>query len=109
MKNKQGKTITIFIILILVLLVSSTCIGFFMYQKETQVRKDVEARLQEVTLQQTKTLAELKETKKQQDLLEDKNKEADKKINNLMDEIELNEGLREIEERKFFVERFFRD
>lgn len=64
-----------------------------MYQKETQLRKDVEAQFQEAVLQQKKLADELTATKSQMALLEDKNKEADKKINSLMDEIELNSGL----------------
>lgn len=93
MQNKKGKTITIFIGLITVLLVSSTAIGFFMYQKESQMRKDLEAQLQASQQQGEKLANDLKETKKQMTLLEDKNKEADTKINNLMDEIELNKGV----------------
>lgn len=93
MRNQSGKTLTIFVILVTVLLISSTAIGFFMYQKETQLRKDAETQLQEAVLQQKKLADELSATKSQMTLLEDKNKEADKKINSLMDEMELNSGL----------------
>lgn len=93
MRNQIGKTLTIFVVLVTILLISSTAIGFFMYQKETQLRKDVEAQFQEAVLQQKKLADELAATKSQMALLEDKNKEADKKINSLMDEIELNSGL----------------
>jgi len=93
MKNPQGKTLTIFVILITILLVSSTAIGFFMYQKENQMRKDLETQLEENRQQQDKLTSDLKDSKKQLALLQDKNKEADAKINSLMDEIELNEGL----------------
>ena len=95
MNNKHGKTLTIFIVLITILLVSSTAIGFFMYQKESQMRKDSDSKLQDSLQQRNKLADELKETKSQLALLEDKNKDADKKINNLMDEMELNEGLRD--------------
>ena len=94
MRNNSGKTLTIFIILVTILLVSSTAIGFFMYQKENQMRKDLEAQLQESVQAQNKLSEQLKEAKNQLTILEDKNKEADNKINNLMDEAELNEGLR---------------
>jgi hypothetical protein len=94
MPNRNGKTLTIFIVLVTILLVSSTAIGFFMYQKESQMRKDIEAQLQDSILQQKKLADELKDARNQMTLLQDKNKEADKKINNLMDEMELNEGLR---------------
>lgn len=92
--NNSGKTSTIFIILMLLLLASSTAIGFFLYQKEIQHSKDLEIQLEESRQQQDKLQADLKDTRKQVALLEDKNKEADKKINSLMDEIELKEGLR---------------
>ena len=93
MRNKNGKTLTIFIILIVVLFICSTAIGFFMYQKESQMRKDLEGQLQERIQQQKKVSDDLKDARNQLALLQDKNKEADKKINNLMDEIELNDGL----------------
>jgi uncharacterized protein (DUF3084 family) len=94
MQNKGGKTLTIFIVLVTILLVSSTAIGFFMYQKESQMRKDLEIQLEEAGKQQKKLSDDLKDAKNQLTLLQDKNREADKKINNLMDEMELNEGLR---------------
>ena len=94
MNTKNGKTLTIFIVLITILLVSATAIGFFMYQKESQMRKDLEVQLQESIQQQKKLSDDLKDAKSQMALLQDKNKEADKKINSLMDEMELTEGLR---------------
>ncbi len=94
MVKSSGKTSIIFIILILVLLVSSTAIGFFLYNQENQMRKSLEAQLDESHQQQDKLQADLKDARKQLTLLQDKNKEADHKINSLMDEIELNEGLR---------------
>jgi uncharacterized protein YigA (DUF484 family) len=94
MNNTNGKTLTIFIVLITILLVSSTAIGFFMYQKESQKRQEIEVSLRQSVEQQQKLAGDLKDAKSQLDLLDDKNKEADKKINNLMDEVELNEGLR---------------
>jgi hypothetical protein len=93
MQNKHGKTLTIFVVLITILLVSSTAIGFFMYQKESQMRKDFEGQLQDSIQQQKKVVDDLKDARNQLALLQDKNKEADKKINNLMDEMELNDGL----------------
>ena len=94
MNNSKGRTSTIFIILIGLLLISSTAIGFFMFQKENQMRKNLEVQLEESKQLQDKLTADLKDTKKQVLLLQDKNKEADSKINGLMDEMELNEGLR---------------
>ncbi len=95
MLNRAGKTLTIFIVVILVLLSSATSIGFFLYNKEMQLRTAAENE-RDVSLEsEAKLQGELKEIKKQILLLQDKNKEADGKINNLLDEIELNEGLRD--------------
>ncbi len=94
MFNKTGKTLTIFISLIIILLISSTSIGFFLYNKEEQQRKIAERDRDISRDSETKLQVELKDVKKQMVLLQDKNKEADTKINNLLDEIDLNEGLR---------------
>ena len=94
MHNTRGKTLTIFIIVTMVLLVSSAAIGFFLYHKETRLRQQAESERDTSREVEMKLQAELKETKRQLVILQDKNREADDKINNLMDEIELNEGLR---------------
>ena len=95
MNDQRGKALTVFIIVITVMLVSSTCIGFFLYNKELQLRQGAEGELDSSRESEAKLQAELKEIKKQLALVQDKNKEADEKINNLLDEMELNKGLRE--------------
>ena len=45
MFNKAGKTLTIFIVLIIILLVSSTSIGFYLYHIEEHLHKNVETDL----------------------------------------------------------------
>ncbi len=92
--NARGKTLTIFAILVLILLVSSTSIGFYLYNREILVRKAAESDLEISRTAETKLQAGLKEALHQLAIAQDKNKEADDKINNLMDEIELNEGVR---------------
>jgi len=94
MINKAGKTLTIFIILTIILLFSSTCIGFYLYHQEERVRKNVQSDLDTCRLTNEKLQAQLKDVQTQLTLAEDKNKEADQKINNLLDEQDLNEGLR---------------
>lgn len=94
MQNARGKTFTIFIILTLVLLVSSTSIGFFLYHQEKQLRKQAEDDLETSHGSEAKLQAELKEAKRELAITQDKAKEADDKINNLMDEADLNDGLR---------------
>ena len=94
MFNKSGKTLTIFIVLTYILLVSSTCIGFYLYRLEQRLHKSVETELGLSRADGLKLQAQLKDVQGQLALAEDKNKEADKKINNLLDEKDLNEGLR---------------
>ena len=95
MTNQSGKALTVFIVVVMVLLVSSTSIGFFLYNKELQLRQSAEGERDTSRESEAKLQAELKEVKKQIVLLQDRNKEADEKINNLLDEMELNKGLRD--------------
>jgi hypothetical protein len=94
MLNKAGKTITIFVVLIIILLVCSTSIGFFLYHLEQRAHKSVETDLNNTRDAMAKLQGQLKDLQGQLNLAEDKSKEADQKINNLLDEQDLNEGLR---------------
>jgi len=94
MLNKSGKTLTIFVVLIIILLVCSTSIGFYLYHLEERLHKNVETELDNSRADGLKLQAQLKDTQGQLALAQDKNKEADQKINNLLDEQDLNEGLR---------------
>ena len=94
MLNKTGKTLTIFVVLIIILLISSTSIGFYLYHKEEHWRKNAEADLDASRASELKLQAQLKDIQGQLGLALDKNKEADQKINSLLDERDLNEGLR---------------
>jgi hypothetical protein len=94
MFNKAGKTLTIFIILTFILLLSSTCIGFYLYHLEERLHKSVETDLDASRANEQKLQGQLKDVQGQLALAEDKNKEADQKINSLLDEQDLNEGLR---------------
>ncbi len=95
MLNKFGKTLTIFAALIVVLLVSSTSIGFFLYHKEAESRKAAESERDVSRANESKVRTELQAVKQQMVILQDKNKEADEKINSLLDEMELVEGVRD--------------
>ncbi len=94
MTNPRGKTLTIFVVLIVILLAMSTAIGFFLYHQEGRTRKAAERDLEQSRASETKLQGDLKESRRLLDLAEDKKKEADDRINSLMDEMELNEGLR---------------
>ncbi len=92
--NTSGKTITIFIILIDILLLCSTSIGFYLYHLEQRLHKKDKIELENSRSDGQKLQAQIKDIQGQLALAEDKNKEADQKINNLLDEKDLNEGLR---------------
>ena len=94
MLSKSGKTLTIFVVLIFILLVTSTCIGFYLYHQEEHSHKKVQSDLDALRVNYEKLQSQLKDVQGELALVEDKNKEADQKINNLLDEQDLNEGLR---------------
>jgi vacuolar-type H+-ATPase subunit I/STV1 len=83
------------LVIIAILLISLTAISLFFFQKETERRKVAEATLEEFRAERGKLEENLKEIKKQNFLLHEKNKEADDRINDLSDELELEKGLRE--------------
>lgn len=93
--NKFGKTLTIFLVIISVLLLTLTAITIFFYQNENEIRLDVEQKLSQTKAVEVKLQDEMKELKKQTFLQQEKLKESDEKINNLMDDVELEQGLRE--------------
>jgi len=93
--GSAGKVLTIFIVIIAVLLISLTAISFFFFKKEYENRKSIEMVLNE-TKDQIKTFQnEIEKMNKKNFFLEEKNKEADERINSLLDELDLEEGLRE--------------
>ncbi len=94
MKPQAGKVFTIFLIIFATLLISLTAISMFFFQKEVERRKEAEIKLAQTQDEAIKLDADAKELSRQKFLLEEKSKEADEKINSLLDELELEEGLR---------------
>ena len=93
--NSSGKVLTIFLVIIAILLISLTAISLFFFQQETERRKLAETTLEEFQSEKTELEENLKEIKKQNFLLQEKNKEADDRVNDMSDELELEKGLRE--------------
>ena len=93
--NKAGKTLTIFLVVISILLLSLTVISVFFFKQENTLRKSLESQMTSLKASESKLESELKEAKKQAFLMEEKNKEADERINNIMDELELQEGVQQ--------------
>lgn len=93
--NRSGKTLTILLVVIAILLVSLTTISLFFFMQEIKLREAAEDSLQQVEDVKSKLEAELKETKKQMFLLEEKAKEADERVESLTEDLEFEQGLRE--------------
>ncbi|HBR14589.1 MAG TPA: hypothetical protein DD723_03465 [Candidatus Omnitrophica bacterium] len=95
LRNSSGKVLTIFLVIFAILLISLTAISIFFFQKEIERRKAAEGLLEKSRASEVKLEEELRELKKQSFLLGEKNKEADERINSLLDELDLEKGLRE--------------
>jgi len=67
----------------------------FFFQKETERRKLAETTLEEYQNEKSRLEIALEELKKQNSVLQEKNKEVDELVNDLSDELELEKGLRE--------------
>lgn len=93
--NNAGKTITIFLGLIVVLLVSTASISIFLLNKETEKRKAVDAALNDAQGSISRLQGDLKVAQNKAFVLEEKNKEADTRINSLEEELDVEKGLKE--------------
>ncbi len=93
--SNRGKTITIFLVLISVLLLSLTVIAMFFFQKESELRKLAELNLEQSKATEAKLQAEIKEVKKEKFILEEKLKESEAKLSDLQSDLELAEGVRD--------------
>ncbi|OGX38040.1 MAG: hypothetical protein A3C36_06645 [Omnitrophica WOR_2 bacterium RIFCSPHIGHO2_02_FULL_52_10] len=93
--NSSGKVLVIFLVITAILLISLTAISLFFFQKETERRKLAETTLEEFQGDKAVLEKEFEELKKQNFLMEEKKKEADDRLNDLSDELELEKGLRE--------------
>ena len=94
-KNSSGKVLVIFLVIFVILSLSLAGLAMFFLSKEKERRISTETALQQSVANATKLEAKLQDAIKQGFLLQEKNKEADEKINGLLDELELQEGIRE--------------
>ncbi len=93
--NSSGKVLVIFLVIFVILSLSLAGLSMFFLSKEIEKRKATESALQETKTTGIKLEAQLQDAIKQGFVLQEKNKEADEKINGLLDELELQEGLRD--------------
>ncbi|VAW18072.1 hypothetical protein MNBD_BACTEROID05-1311 [hydrothermal vent metagenome] len=93
--KSEGKVLTVFLIIIAVLLVTMTAAAVFFLYQEKESREKAETAQENLTVKVDGLEKDINQVKKEKFLLEEKNKEADDKINGLLDELELEQGLRE--------------
>lgn len=94
-RNSSGKVLIIFLIIFVILSLSLAGLAMFFLSKEKERRISTETALQESVGNAAQLEAKLQDAIKQGFLLQEKNKEADEKINGLLDELELQKGIRE--------------
>ena len=94
-RNYSGKVLVIFLVIFVILSLSLAGLAMFFLSKEKERRVSTETALQESVSNAAKLETKLQDAIKQGFLLQEKNKEADEKINGLLDELELQEGIRE--------------
>ena len=94
-KNSSGKVLVIFLVIFVILSLSLAGLAMFFLSKEKEKRISTETALQQSVANAAKLEAKLQDAIKQGFLLQEKNKEADEKINGLLDELELQQGIRE--------------
>ena len=93
--NNTGKTLTVFLIVIAILSVSLATIALFFFAKEVEVRKSLEENVDLLKVKEATLQGEFKEAKQQIFLLEEKGKESEERIESLMEDLDLEVGLRE--------------
>lgn len=93
--TKHGKVLTIFLVIIAVLLITLTALSMFFYNVEIDKRKGAEGTIAVIEKDFEQAKIQLKDLQKQNSILIEKNKEADNRVNSLMDELDLEKGLRE--------------
>ena len=94
-RNSSGKVLVIFLVIFVILSLSLAGLAMFFLSKEKERRISTETALQQSVTNAAKLETKLQDAIKQGFLLQEKNKEADEKINGLLDELELQEGIRE--------------
>jgi len=93
--NSSGKTFTIFLIVIAVLLVSLTTIAVFFFLKEIELNKVAQDHVEQLEDLSSKLQTEIKEAKKQNFILQEKIKEAEEQIESKIEDYEMEQGLNE--------------
>ncbi len=93
--NKGGRTVLVFLVLIIIILICGEAISLFLLQKETQARKAVQVLLDDAQVRNARVEGAIKAAEKEIEVLKGKNKDADDKINDLKEELDLEGALRD--------------
>ncbi len=93
--GKSGKTLTFILIIFVVLLVSVTGISLFFFSKEIDLRRAAELNVEQLKQTQTRLQTDLRSAQDQITLLDEKKKEAEGKIESLMQEVDLQKTTKE--------------
>lgn len=91
--KKGGRTIFIFLALIIVILIAGIFISQFLLQNETRLRQAAEETVAELTTSNAKITADLKDSRKAIDILEAKKKDIEDRVNSLLEEMDLEKAL----------------
>ncbi len=93
--DSSGKTLTVFLIITSILLLSSTVIATFYYYDTSKTLEKTKSRLHEAEGTEQDLAAQLKTANRDKNFWEEKSKDAESQLNNCLDEVELEKGLRE--------------
>lgn len=95
MRGKTGKTLVILLGIFVVLLIAFSGILSVLLVNEKSFRKTSDANLEQLKMIESKLQADVKEARQQIVLLDEKKKEAEIKIESLLEDLDLERGLRE--------------
>ncbi|MFP4472359.1 MAG: hypothetical protein ACLFPX_00620 [Candidatus Omnitrophota bacterium] len=95
MRNNSGKALAIFLVVIAVLLVSLTAISVFFFIQEMRLRETAEYNLEQKAIAEQSLRKELADIEKAKEILEKKLKESETKIEDILEELDVVEGVRE--------------
>ena len=98
--NNSGKTLTVFLVVMLIISVCLASITLYYYQNESTLRKSAETSLAQLKTTEAKLQGDLIESQKQLSLLQEKNKEMDEKINDLSESLDLEKSLKEAQKKE---------
>lgn len=93
--GQSGKALTFILVIFIVLLLSLTGISLFFFLKEIDLHKAAEYQVEQLKAVEAKLQAELKSAQDQIVFLEEKKKDAEFKIEGLMQEVDLQKSTKE--------------